>query len=574
MIKKLLWAILLIVDFASAQTLPQADALQRDIQKNFETLRLESLKDKIDDSTKLPKQEQPYRDENATDEGAKETEIILKSFLIDGNTRVTDEEIQLRLKSLINQKVSFKRLKESLSILQRIYSDKGYIAKVYFPEQKISDGNVKILIIEAKVGSISKKASSTSHISESRIQEYIASKVKEGDLLNTIELSNAINRLNEMDGFRGSSSLLKGSQENTIDVAIKADLKEKYNFFTSFDNYGTKYLGMAQNFTSIGMNDLLNYGFHDKLALSTMISRGNKMGSLYYRVPIGMNGLQASFKFSKLSYSLGEEFESLDIEGGSISKGVHVNYTIVSSDNGRLDVDFGYDELRTQSTAKEVETSNKTTKMASASLVFSNQDTFLSGGTNQVHMNYVHGNLTINNDVERLADSLSLNTMGFFSKIEFEYFRYQKIAQQIELSFGVHAQKAFNNLTSGEKIALGGPYSVRAYTSGEISGDEGYFYNADLKYFLTHHVTASIFYDYGCIKRDHEVWTNETTIVPQWVSLDGAGIGLHYDGDHGFGAKIEVAKRISVNEARDVNGNDSDGENHKYRIWLSARYNF
>lgn len=573
--EKLLLSLLLIGNILSAQTLPEPDALRRDIEKNFEKLQSDSLKDiSPDDKIKIPVETLQKSDENISNKASSDIEVVLKSFLLKGNTIVTDEEIHQRLEPLINKNISFKKLKEVVSIIQRLYVDKGYIAKVYFPEQKISDGRVQVFIIEAKRGNVTKNPSSTSQMSELKLQEYVDTKLREGDLLNTIELYRAITILNELDGLRASSSLVKGIDDNSIDISIKADLKEKYTFFTSVDNYGTKYLGVVQNFISFGINDLLNYGLHDKLVLSTMISSGNKMGSLYYRFPVGTNGLKAGFNISRLTYSLGKDFEPLDIGGSSFSKGIHLNYPIINANGSRLNIEVEYDEIRSQSNTKEVETSNKTVRHAKTSLNFSNKDPFLSGAINQLHLMYVRGDLNINNDAEKLADFISANTDGAFSKLEFGYLREQKIDDQFELSFYFNTQKAFNNLNSGEKIALGGPHSIRAYPNGEISGDDGYFYNVDLKYRITNNFTGSIFYDYGRIKRDHQVWSNEASVQVQRISLDAAGAGFLYEDAHGFGAKIELATKINSNEAQDVNGNDSDGENNKYRVWLSARYNF
>jgi hemolysin activation/secretion protein len=235
---------------------------------------------------------------------------------------------------------------------------------------------------------------------------------------------------------------------------------------------------------------------------------------------------------------------------------------------------INYDIKNSSSTTKGTETSNKETKLFKTSVNIANEDNFFKGGNNSINLSYTKGSLNIKNSAEKTADSLSAGTDGSFSKMELSFTRDQKIDNQLSLSFNFNGQKAFDNLNSGDKISLGGPSSIRAYPNSEISGDDGYFYNIDLKQKLPNNFTASVFYDYGWVKRNHQTWLTDTSTLPKNISLNGIGVGVAYDHQNGFGTKMEVGKKLSSNEAQDGNGNDSDGTNDKYRIWLSARYNF
>ena len=97
-------------------------------------------------------------------------------------------------------------------------------------------------------------------------------------------------------------------------------------------------------------------------------------------------------------------------------------------------------------------------------------------------------------------------------------------------------QWANTNLDSSQKIAMGGPYAVRAYDVGTISGDEGY------------RVTTEYRYDAGALWQGQAQWIAfiDTAYVAvnrfPWASsrnsatLSGAGFGLNWRGsDHWTG---------------------------------------
>jgi hemolysin activation/secretion protein len=92
----------------------------------------------------------------------------------------------------------------------------------------------------------------------------------------------------------------------------------------------------------------------------------------------------------------------------------------------------------------------------------------------------------------------------------------------------VSAQQTGNNLDSYEKFALGGPYSVRAYPSGDTLADKAALASAEWRQPLPavwgRALEGIVFYDYAHGTLDATPWINGAN----HVTLSGFGAGLNY----------------------------------------------
>jgi hemolysin activation/secretion protein len=117
------------------------------------------------------------------------------------------------------------------------------------------------------------------------------------------------------------------------------------------------------------------------------------------------------------------------------------------------------------------------------------------------------------------ASSIALN--GSYSKLGWSVSRLQRITDQAQVWLVLTGQQARKNLDSSEKFSLGGPTSIRAYPTGEASGDEGYRGTLELRHALAQSVQGSVFYDFGSVR------VNKTPFAATANNrhLAGAGFG-------------------------------------------------
>ena len=95
-----------------------------------------------------------------------------------------------------------------------------------------------------------------------------------------------------------------------------------------------------------------------------------------------------------------------------------------------------------------------------------------------------------------------------------------------------YAQHALNrNLDSSRKMSLGGAAGVRAFPASEANGDIGLVSQLELRHQLTSNLETKVFYDFGYIKQNKQLyanWNNANPTMPNSYELQGIGVGLQW----------------------------------------------
>ncbi len=177
----------------------------------------------------------------------------------------------------------------------------------------------------------------------------------------------------------------------------------------------------------------------------------------------------------------------------------------------------------------------------------------------------------------RTTDPIDLRGMrGSFNKLNWSLQRRQPLTGKWSLSASLLGQLASKNLDSAERIALGGPYAIRAYPIGEASGDEGLLLKLNLQYAIQEGLSASLFLEGGQITLNHAAytgWNAGNPNLPNRYEIAGAGFGLDYSVGK-LTVSVALAGKIGNNPGRDLAGRDADGTDSSVRGWLTARYAF
>ena len=160
-----------------------------------------------------------------------------------------------------------------------------------------------------------------------------------------------------------------------------------------------------------------------------------------------------------------------------------------------------------------------------------------------------------------------------------QFLRIQRIVERLDLQILASMQLASQNLDSSEKFTLGGIGGIRAFPSGEASGDEGRKISFDLKYKpsnsfvdLFDEMQFGVFYDYGNIKQYKDL-LNISMTTPNKYSLKGWGAFLDMFSGSNYSLKLGVADSISGNPAKTSSGNNSDGKDNTWRYWFLGVFN-
>jgi hemolysin activation/secretion protein len=166
------------------------------------------------------------------------------------------------------------------------------------------------------------------------------------------------------------------------------------------------------------------------------------------------------------------------------------------------------------------------------------RDGLLSGGMNTWNVGVTTGRVNLDD-----ADATA-STQGHFAKLTTTLARQQGLSINSSVYVAFTGQWANKNLDPSQKMSVGGPYSVRAYNIGALSGDVGYFVTGEYRYGLGQawdgQWLATAFVDSaGITVSKNIVGTGENS-----AALSGAGLGLSWTGPDQWSARAYIAKPI------------------------------
>jgi hemolysin activation/secretion protein len=172
------------------------------------------------------------------------------------------------------------------------------------------------------------------------------------------------------------------------------------------------------------------------------------------------------------------------------------------------------------------------------------------------------------------ADRAGPKANGLYTKLEGEAV-WQKVwdaAQDVDMKINWRGQVSAMNLDSMEKFSLGGMSGLRAFGSGEASGDMGTLAQFEAGYRLYEGVRASFFYDVGAIWRNFDPYEAHAK-APNAYMLQNVGLGLGYT-EGPFSASLLFAQQIGANPGLSAAGRDADNATRESRILTTLSYAF
>jgi hemolysin activation/secretion protein len=402
-----------------------------------------------------------------------------------------------------------------------------------------------------------------SRLSDAAVNARLAS-LTQGAAMQKAPLDRALLLLGDVPGVAAVDSRLEPGT-TTGDTALVAVVKPSsaWGGRLDLDNFGSLYTGTTRAGVSLEGNSPFGYG--ERVSANVLASNENMIyGRAGLQVPLGTNGMTLGAGLSHSQYSLADTFKTLDAVGQSDALEASVRYPWVRSTLFNTYVQAGAEHRKLRDEVRS--TNTLTDKSASVLNLALNTDWRDSVGglnaNNQASITVTGGRLNITSDSAAAIDATAANTAGDYSKVAFSGSRQQGLTDKWSVSGQLRGQWANKNLDSSEKFSLGGANGVRAYPSGEASGDKGWLGSLELRHTVLSNLAASVFYDAGFIN----VNTNPYLTTSNDRNLSGSGVGLAGNLD-ALDWQITLAWR---------NGGDpSTSEPDKSpRVWARAGWRF
>lgn len=404
--------------------------------------------------------------------------VNIERVELEGATALSDADRQNLLRAYLGRCVGLAEINQLLQDITNHYIARGYTTtRAYIPEQDMSSGVLRILVLEGIVEKIMLKGEGVSLAT--------AFPGLEGKLFNLREFEQGLDQINRLRSNNATIDIAPGSAPGTSIIEVSNSPGKRWWLTLANDNTGSKSTGRHQTSLTLGLDDPL--GLNDYLNLSLRINPdagGDKLSraiAAYYAVPYG------PWTFS---------FNATDFEYRSI---VHGQF-------------FDFDTSGTSRTqALRVERNMYRDQRTKFSLS--------AGLTLKDNKNYINDEL-IEAGSRRLtiADigaNLSLNALGAFWSFDLGYGRGLKSFGALEdpdgwpadapqaqferftygLSFSMpmqagETQLVWQSMFSGqyspdvlhgtEQISIGSPFTVRGYRKSSIAGDTGWFWRNEI----------------------------------------------------------------------------------------------
>jgi hemolysin activation/secretion protein len=202
-----------------------------------------------------------------------------------------------------------------------------------------------------------------------------------------------------------------------------------------------------------------------------------------------------------------------------------------------------------------------------ASLAGDWRDALLAGAVSSWNVAATVGQLGFDDTTAQISDALSARERGRFAKWSASFSRLQSLGPQNALYITLSGQATGGNLDASEKLIAGGPYSVRAYDIGALSGDTGYLGSLEYRRELGQ-AGAGQWQAIAFLQGEH-LSINESPWIPgtNGATLSGAGLGLNVASRAGWYAKAYFAAPFGPSPQL-VSASKS------VRVWAETGWNF
>ncbi|WVN40954.1 ShlB/FhaC/HecB family hemolysin secretion/activation protein [beta proteobacterium MWH-UniP1] len=530
-----------------AQTQPDAGSLLQQIERERELI--------------LPKRVEPRKEPLPQD--LKEIPgltVTAKSFLFNGNTIFSSEELAPLLVEFLNRPIGFSDLMRAADTIAEHYRKAGWVVRVYLPKQDITQGVITIQIVEAVFGGAVFEGDPPKRLSKARIQSLIEAQQPIGSLLHNDKIDRGLLLADDLPGVMVSGSLVAGTADGQTDLAIRTVDEPFAQVDLSADNTASRATGAERATANAVFASPFGYG--DSISAIALHTEGSDYVRLAYSAPLGRDGIRVGVNGSYLKYKvITDESKAAGLKGDSQTAGFEISYPVLRSRLTNLYLQGTLDRKMFENEQSGAISSDYETDVAGLTFYGNLFDSLGGGGSNSFSLGVNRGNPSVSVGAEVKKDD--------FTKYKYSLSRQQVITEALSVSLALNGQHSNKGLDSSEKFSLGGSSGVRAYPSGEASGTIAQMVNLDVRWKVVPSVTASVFYDWGKVKN------RDDPTLKDRVTLKGGGLGLAWAVPNtGLNLKAVWARRDGDNPNPTPAGNDQDGSLKKNRYWLTASYAF
>ncbi len=501
----------------------------------------------------------------------------IKQFEFSGHSVYSSQTLQSHVASWVGQPINIPALERAAEAVSALYRQDGWLAKVELPSQDLTDGLVRIHVIEAVLSGISVQASPLAAVTPDIPREFVAHATPLNEPLSLKNLERASQLINELPGVESSLALRPGNTPGETEAAITLGDAKPHEGSVMVDNGGSHSTGNLRVTGQATLKGLWQRG--DLTSLQWSKSQGLSTARVSYSEPLGASGLRGGVFASVAQYQLAlPEFNAINAHGPSKSLGLEVMYPWLRNSTSSINWTASLENKRFTNHANEQTASDYRSQVLSTGLNGQFQDPWQ--GSNSASLVFNLGYLNLSGSPNETSDANGPRTAGMFNKTRVQWIRQQKLSDVDAFQVNWQSQWASKNLDGSEKLFLGGPQGVRAYPVNEGGASAGHLFNLEwfrqVQWDDNLPVTLSAFKDVGYATVNKYAWGSTDSVNK--YALRGHGLSASMAINSSLGQsqlKLTWAKRLGLNPmSNSTTGLDQDGTLSINRFWLSLSHYF
>ena len=334
--------------------------------------------------------------------------FLVRHIEISGNSLLSTAELHALVEESEGKTLNLGYLEELAAAITRRYQDRGYLlSRAYIPAQTLSDGTVRIAVLEARYGAVS--LSNSSGVSDALLKSYLTP-LPPGQPVVEDALERRLLLLADVPGAVVNSTIAPGAAVGTSDLQVTAVPGAPYDVAFAADNGGNRYTGRDRITATANMNDLLGHG--DVLNVTGLTAGANlDYGRLAYQslLPNGA-GTSVGGSVSGLYYHLANGLSQLHAHGTAQTESLTVMQPFVRSLKGNLFAQVGFEsrQLQDEVDVTDIHTDRRTYALT-ATLAGDRRD---ASGISNMNVSLTAGQVDFQNGTAEAADFSTAKTRG------------------------------------------------------------------------------------------------------------------------------------------------------------------
>ena len=410
----------------------------------------------------------PQYNGNTMNSGVSQTQsensVYIGSVTVDPSEILSPDEINSIISQIQGRNVTISEIQQAVNDINKLYASRGFVtARAYLPEQTITGGNIRIGLIESKVGNLTVNGNRWTRT------KYITDRVGQqpNQVFDIVELEKDVvsfNRYNE--GVSLKANLKAGTTPGTTDIQINAEEKFPFHLVGVMDNAGRYSTGHIRGGAMLYADSLFKN--RDKMSIGSYFSGGATSPFFDYNVPVnkkdGRVGFLFTSTFAKLKYG---DYRALDIRSHGYQYSLYYSQPLIRKPDFELKsyTALNYKRARIEYGIIDYHTTDEVT---SAEMALN------------LRKDTKHGIWYLN--------QTAYYAFPILDKVS-NYFKYSgSVTRLHDFSHGVIGQLRSNYqiipnnkyIPYLDQIQSGGLFTVRGYNEGIMIGKNGYFMSGEL----------------------------------------------------------------------------------------------